>query len=181
MCNESTVLSMFWSEDKRRLFWSLSSISKLKKRPRYLKDSPFLTVGTRVELMRTLGWNWRERVENFLIPKELHLSTRMSILDHWHHLEKQFSSSWFSRSLVVTTAASSANWNQWTGLNRRSCSSCGEKPSCLYFSCWMNCMKVLKHKLNKSGLRQSPWSTPRWKGRHGVVKLSEMMHEWKSV
>ena len=29
-------------------------------------------------------------MENFLIPKELQLSTQINILDNWHHLEKQF-------------------------------------------------------------------------------------------
>ena len=48
---------------------------------------------------------------------------------HWHHLLKQFNNIWFSRSSLVTTAASSANWNQCIGWYKRSLASCREKPN----------------------------------------------------
>jgi hypothetical protein len=52
-----------------------------------------------------------------LMPKVLHLSTLIIILDHWHKMEKRFKRCWFSDSRPVITAASSANWNQWIGFN----------------------------------------------------------------
>jgi len=56
----------------------------------------------------SLGSYWREREEHFLIPNVTHLSILMIMSDYVHHLVKHFKRSWFSRSLVVTTAASSA-------------------------------------------------------------------------
>ena len=87
-------------------------ISKLKKRPRYLNDSPFLTVGTLLELIKCCSWNCRDRVENFFIPNVLHLSTLFASKPKWHHLVKQFINNRFLRLSLVTTAVSSANWNQ---------------------------------------------------------------------
>ena len=131
-------------------------ISKSKKRPRYMKDSPFLTTGTLWLFTKSFGWNCRNLFEYFLIPKVTHLSTLITKFAHGHHLVKQFNRSWFSFSPLVTTAASSANWNQCTGWNMRSLSSLGEKLSCLYFSALIYCIYVLKHRLKIRGLRQSP-------------------------
>ena len=94
------------------------------------------------------------------------------------HLMKQCNYRWFSRSSLVTTAAPSGNWkNQWIGWNKLSLDSCEEKLRLLDFSCLMNRIHVLKHRLNKRGLRQSPCSNPGWKGIDGMEKQSEMMDE----
>jgi len=171
---ESVFLRIARKVDRWISFWSLLSKSKLKKLPRYLNGSPLFIGGTTSELIRSLGWSWREWDENFLIPKVVHLSPRITILAYWHHLQKQFDINWFSCSYIVTTTASSTNWNQWTGCNKWSFSSCGEQPNCLYFSFLTKWMFVLKHKLNIRVLRQFPWSTPCLMGIAGDNKLSEI-------
>ena len=59
--------------------------------------------------MISLGKNWTNGVEDFLIPNEEHVSTLMVISAQVHHLEKWFSKSCFSCSRLVITAAPSAN------------------------------------------------------------------------
>ena len=55
---------------------------KIEEALRYLKDSPLSTVGTESLLMKGLGWNGRDRVEYFLIPKVTHLSTLIKNCAH---------------------------------------------------------------------------------------------------
>ena len=61
---------------------SLSDISKSKKRPRYLKDSPILILGMRRLPINSFGRYWADLVKTFFIPKVLHLSTLIIISDH---------------------------------------------------------------------------------------------------
>ena len=72
---------------------STLSIEKEKYLPRYLKELPMLTVGTRSWLMISLGKILTDEVEDFLIPNEEHLSILIVISAQLHHLEK-----WFSKS-----------------------------------------------------------------------------------
>jgi len=125
----SILVSISTREDCNFSLWTLLSISKLKYLPKYLNDSPDLTVGTVLWLTNNFGSYWRERDENILIPNVRHLSTLMTILDHWHHFVKQFERCWFSRQFVVTTAASSSKWDHCTGLKRQSNWSFTEKQS----------------------------------------------------
>ena len=69
-------------EDFSLSLWISLSFSKLKCRPRYLKDSPDLTVGTSSVLINSFGSCWRDREENLLIPNVTHLSTLIIIFDH---------------------------------------------------------------------------------------------------
>ena len=146
------------------------------------KGGSFWTGGGTVSLfIMSLGWNCIEHVENFFISNVVHLSTLITISAHWHHLVNQFRINWFSHSELEITAASSANWNQWTGLNRWFVPSWSEKPSCSNFSAFMDWINVLKHILKSSGLKQSPCKTPRWTGMAGVLNWFVMIDVLKSV
>ena len=155
--------------------WSLD-MSKSKNLPKYRKDSPILTQGTRTPLISSLGRYWIALVVLFLIQNVQHLSTLITILDHWHQIANRFTRCWFSDSWELMTAASSANWNQWRGL-----SSLKEKPNWRYFSDLICCIKVLKHKLKSKGLKQSPWRTPRPIDMKGVRKSGVMIEVLNSV
>ena len=126
--------------------------------------------------MKSFRKYWVDFVIAFLMPKVIHLSTLIIILDHWHQMEKRFKRCWFSDSWPVITAASSGNWNQWIGFN-----SLKEKPNWWYFSALICWMKVLKHILKRRGLRQSPCNTTRPTDIKGVRNSEVIIEVWKSV
>ena len=72
---------------KRIELCSTLSILKEKYLPRYVNESPILTVGTRSRLMISLGRNWKDEVNDLFIPKDEHLSTLIIISAQVHHLE----------------------------------------------------------------------------------------------
>ena len=74
-------ISSFTSEINSSLCSSLD-ILKSKYVPRYLKDSPILTVGTGQSLISNFGRYWIDFVKAFLMAKVLHLSTLIIIFDH---------------------------------------------------------------------------------------------------
>ena len=82
-----------------------------------MKSSPILTGGINSLLTLRHGLNSVDNVPFFLIPNDLHLSTRTISFAHFHHFIKKFSSSWLSCSVDVTRAESSANWNLFRGAN----------------------------------------------------------------
>ena len=68
-----------------------------------------MTDGTVLLLMESLGWNCKEKVEDFLFQRCYICPHGWPFsMAHLHHLVKQFKINWFSGSPVVTTAASSA-------------------------------------------------------------------------
>ena len=69
---------------------SALSISKLYQRPRYLKRLSISTVGTCSLTRNNFGLNCTDLVTVFLIPKVLHLPTRIVIPDQLHHLVNTF-------------------------------------------------------------------------------------------
>lgn len=77
------------------------------------------------------------------------------MFDQLHHNMKRLIRCWFSDSWPLMTVASLANWNHRMGFKNSR-----KKPNWRYFSDLICCRNVLKHKLKRSGLRQSPWSTP---------------------
>ena len=99
----------------------------------------------------------------FRIPKVEHFSTLIIMLDQLHQILKRLIRCWFSDSWPLMTAEWSANWNQWMGFK-----NLREKPNWRYFSDLICRRNVLKHKLKRSGLTQSPWSTPRSTDINGV-------------
>jgi hypothetical protein len=152
------------------------TLLKLKYLPKYWKASPILIFGISCLLISSLGRCWIDFVRVFFMPNVLHLSTRIIMLDHWHQMENRFRRCWFSDSWLLMTAASSANWNQWTGFR-----NCKEKPNWRYLSVFMCCIKVLKHILKRRGLRQSPCNTPRRTGMKGVGNSDVIIEVLKSV
>ena len=129
-----------------------------------------------IPLINSLGRYWTDLVHSFRIPKVEHLSTLIIMFDQLQQIIKRLIRCWFSDYWPLMTAASSANWNQWMGFKNSR-----EKPNWRYFSNIIWCRNVLKHKLKRSGLRQSPWSTPRPTDIKGVRNSFARIEVLKSV
>ena len=99
----------------------------------------------------------------------------------WHQMVERLNSNWFYFSSPIITAASSANLNQLIGLNVEPWVLLKQKQSWQNVSDFMSLMNVLKHTLNKRGLRQSPCNTPRSTVIYEVLKSDVTIEVWKTL
>lgn len=122
-------------------FWC-KPIPKLKLFPKYLKLSPFFTIGIFWSLIIKCGSSWTAAVDDFLTPNVTHLLIFTIKSSQLHHFVNRFHKYWWSDPRAVMT------------------NTCGQYfvklrvfdvyPRHLTLSWFTVSINVLKHKLNKS-------------------------------